>query len=134
VSVPSCQHSFTFKGAVQIYVRGQLDGIVDVFACPNCGSSDVIVKRPGHVSLGTFGFEPTRGGQRRFILVCRGEGRLGWQTLVVEPPTTIVHDCPALGRSSAVKVAADEKVDDDLGAQHRLIPILESVNQSLQLA
>ena len=129
-----CEHDFLFGGAVQLYVKGDLAGIVDVFACSKCGANDVVVKKPGLNPDTWFGFRPTTPRQTRYVLICRNREMVDWQVVTLEPPTMFVHDCTPSGRSLAIRVRNDLSIEPDGTLTHDLVPLVENVNRPVNLA
>jgi hypothetical protein len=128
-----CEHDFLFKGAVQLYRKGELSGVVDVFDCSKCGANDVIVKKPGFDPQTGFGFKPTAPGQIRYVLVCKEGKELDWQVVALDVPTMFVHDCAVAGKSLAVRVKQDLSIESDGGLEHELIPVATNVDRALKL-
>ncbi len=131
VEVRMCEHDFVFKGAVQLYRREELAGVVDVFGCTRCGASDIIVKKAGFDPHIGFGFLPTAPGHERYVLICRAGEKVDWQVVTLEVPTMFVHDCVPAGRSMAVRVKKDLSIDRDGQVEHDLVPVMTSVNRAV---
>jgi len=134
VSATDCDHDFSFVGALQVYETGSLSGVVDLFVCHKCGSTDVIVKKPGSTNAVTFGFDPTPPGYKRFILTCRLQGKLVWQVVSIKPPCVFSHHCRLIDRVSSLDVKADLRVLSDSPVEHELIPVEENVNRAVKLS
>lgn len=128
-----CEHEFVFAGAVQVYRREGLDGVIDVFSCVKCKASDIIVKKPGFEPLRGFGFHPTAEGQDRYLLICRAGGKVEWQCVTLEVPTMFVHDCVPAGRSMALRVQRDLSIVSEGPVGHDLVPLVTNVNLAVRL-
>ena len=133
LKVAGCDHDFTFKGAVQIYRRDELQGVVDVLSCERCGATDVIVKRPGFDPVTGFGFQPTSPGQERYVLTCRAGEKVDWQVITLEVPTMFIHDCAPASRSMAVRVKRDLSIDREGQVEHDLVPLTTNLNRAVRL-
>lgn len=129
-----CEHDFVFKGAVQLYRREELAGVVDVFGCTKCEANDIIVKKPGFDPNIGFGFQPTAPGQERYVLICRAGERVDWQVVTLEVPTIFVHDCVPASRSMALRVKQDLSIDREGHVEHDLVPVMTNVNRAVRLA
>jgi hypothetical protein len=128
-----CEHDFVFSGAVQLYLRKELAGVVDVFGCTKCGATDVVVKKPGFDPTTGFGFQPTTQGQERYILLCREGDNVDWQVVTLEVPTLFVHDCAPAHRSMAIRVRPDFSIEMEGRVQHDLVPVKTNVNRAIRL-
>ena len=129
-----CEHDFVFLGALQIYRKEALDGVVDVFSCTKCGASDVVVKAPGRPADTQHGFQPTAEGQERYLLICRRGAEADWQLVSLEVPTLLIHECKLAGESSAIRVQRDLAVEDVGAVSHELLPVKTSLNRAVRLA
>jgi|YelNatPaOPRAMG01_1025707.scaffolds.fasta_scaffold111966_2 hypothetical protein len=128
-----CPHRFEFRGAVQVYEGDRLSGVVDVFSCALCGSTDQVVKRPGESARHTLGFDPSPPGQVTCILTCAKGGRADWQLCAVSPGSEMVHNCSPLGGEVKLQVTQDLKVPSFGGVEHALYSLKENVNQAIRL-
>jgi len=129
-----CEHDFLFAGAVQLYLRGELAGVVDVFTCSKCGADDVVIKKAGLDPDTGFGFKPTKGGQARYVIICRQGDKVDWQVVTLDPPTMFVHDCYPAGRSMALRVRKDLSIEPEGALAHELVPLAQNLDRAVNLA
>lgn len=92
-----CEHRMVYEGAINVVIKGEVDGVVDVWRCTKCGETAADMRRvgepvlPDKVGMGQLG--PV---ERWGIIVCAGNGVIEWHLTLT--PSSIHHSCSALGQ------------------------------------
>ncbi|MEM3322167.1 MAG: hypothetical protein QXY52_03600 [Conexivisphaerales archaeon] len=88
----SCKHIMTYEGAINIIIKGEVDGTVDVWKCKSCGDTSADLRRVGEpkmpesVGMGEL-VEINRWG----VIVCNDRGETEWH--LTRSASTMPHNC-----------------------------------------
>ncbi len=125
----SCKHIIVYGGAMNVVIRGEVDGTVDLWKCKLCGGTAADWRRIGEPKMpDSVGMGDLVDAGRWGIIVCKDNGKIEWH--LAQSSSTIHHKCSVFGE-------CELKVDDggnpacNMGHDHRFHFISEHINSSL---
>ncbi len=124
-----CEHRMVYEGAVNVVIKGDVDGVVDVWKCTKCGKTAADMRRvgepvlPDKVGMGQMG-QIDRWG----IIACSGNVAVEWHLILA--PGSMQHSCNALGQCE-LEVDEGGNVRCDMGHIHKFHFISGHINSKL---
>jgi len=134
-----CEHNYIFRGMVNIRLRGELIGAVDVWKCCGCGNSDVLDRRVGRERTENRapGFRELDLEERWAILICRADADPEWRVLRVKPGQRVPCACELTGLEKQILINRDFSISAMDGGPtigHELCLVDDLILQDLELA
>ncbi|MDG6944565.1 MAG: hypothetical protein JRM84_06065 [Nitrososphaerota archaeon] len=125
----SCEHKMAYEGAINIIIKGEVDGTIDIWKCKNCGGTAADLRRigepkmPESVGMGTLA-EIGRWG----VIACNDHGETEWH--LTQSASTISHNCNVFGKC---ELTVDEKgsIKCSNNHDHKFYFISNYINSSL---
>ena len=130
-----CDHDRVYYGVVNLLLREEPIGSVDVWKCRRCGELSCEDKRWGLTELSSVvGFPRREAGTRWCVLVCRRGSEVRWVLMEAKPGKRLEHGCIEAAVSGVVvnegfTVAAEEGA----AVEHRLFVVEGFVNRVIRV-
>lgn len=131
------RHDVTYYAVVDLTVRGEAVGAVDVWRCRVCQALFCEDKRWGLTELASeIGFPELEGGARWAVLVCRNDNEVSWALLGVKAGQEIRQPCqqegvPPLLVTENFMVIAEDPTDPR--RSYSLILVEQHLNEEVEI-
>ncbi len=121
-----CKHDIYYEGALDVMVKGNLSGVVDIWRCRKCGQVHADARFVGEPRLPeSVGVGLLTELERWGLLICSSGDRVEWS--VVPAGTAYEHSCKIYGECR-ISISVDGKVKCSEDHDHRFVFLKKYVN------
>ncbi|MFQ6011177.1 MAG: hypothetical protein ACE5KG_03285 [Nitrososphaerales archaeon] len=127
-------HDVVIYGNVNLFNKGMLVGVIDVWRCRSCDQIFCEEKRFVFTELAPeVGMPPIASGVQWAVLACQKDQALAWSLVKVKPGEEIRHNC--IGKEDAAVTILDnlDIKGRDRQVKHKVFLIEGHVNKELEI-
>ncbi len=126
-------HEFRYYGAINLYLRSEAVGVVDVWRCAECKVKGIELRAQGLSNLSAeAGFPVLDGPDTRWVVfICTAEEQPKFDVLNVHVSDILEHEC--VEKISPVRVSQTYELEDKNDKFHRIVCIDDYMNSNLDL-
>ena len=134
--IKSCSHDMIYWGVVNVNVRNEYLGSIDLWKCRSCRILSVEEKRVGNLALSPdlgFPYPPTNDSKWA-VLICATASRTLWEVKCVKPSDSVSHGC--VEKELEHKVSKDYSIKDKKrleGVNHYLFLLEDYTNETIEI-
>ena len=128
------KHDIVFYGCVNLFHKGVVCGVIDVWRCRSCDLNYCEEKRYKITELAPeVGMPPVPPGIKWAVLACHKDDELAWSLVQAKPDEDIIHKC--IGESEQVVTVLDslDVRGTDQEVKHKLFLIESNVNKEIEI-
>lgn len=128
------EHDIVFYGCVNLFNKGVVCGVIDVWRCRSCDQKFCEEKRYVFTDLAPeVGMPPVSPGTKWAVLACHKDKELAWSLVQAKPNDDITHKCVEESEQ-VVRVLGNLDVKGtDQEVKHLLFLIESNVNKEIEI-